>query len=101
MSNAEAMLKQSRSKRVLKQPEAEADTEAEVETDNGSYAYPLSLDRCNCPHVTNLPEQIAAESVKQLDELALIGLQILDPATRSVYETTIRLVAERAMDGAP
>lgn len=40
---------------------------------------------------------LAAEQVRQLDELALIGYAPLDPATRAVYEVALRLAAERVL----
>lgn len=42
--------------------------------------------------------RIAAVAVQQLDEFALIGYPILDPATRAVYEATIRLVARGVLE---
>ena len=82
----------------LKQLEPELEPALEIEqTTVGNANLPWSR-RCSCQHVLNLPDQLANEAVKQLDELALIGYPALDPATRSVYATTIRLVAERALE---
>lgn len=91
MSNAEAMLKPSRSNRTLKQ--LDVDVEVDTDVDNNSL-----LPATARYYVDDRPAKIATEAVKRLDELALLGYPILDPATRSVYEVVIRHVAEGVLE---
>jgi hypothetical protein len=57
------------------------------------------IARSSHTNVDRLARRIAAHQVERLDELSLLGgYPSLDPATREVYETALRLAARSILE---